>query len=129
MFSGCNGLNTIYVGTEWSTEAVTFQGCSRLVGGMGTAFSYSNPSDKTYAHIDGGPSNPGYFTAKGGTALRGDVNGNNEVTIADVSALIDYLLTGDATGINMAAADCNGLDGVTIADVSALIDYLLTGSW
>ena len=63
------------------------------------------------------------------TAARGDVNGNNEVTIADVSALIDYLLTGDTIGINLAAADCNGIDGVTIADVSALIDYLLTGSW
>ena len=25
----------------------------------------------------------------------GDVNGNNEVTIADVTALIDYLLTGN----------------------------------
>lgn len=55
--------------------------------------------------------------------------GNHEVTIADVSALIDYLLTGDTTGIDLAAADCNGTDGVTIADVSALIDYLLTGNW
>ena len=59
----------------------------------------------------------------------GDVNGNNEVTIADVSALIDYLLTGDATGINLENADCNGIDGITIADVSTLIDYLLTGNW
>ena len=59
----------------------------------------------------------------------GDVNGNNEVTIAHVSALIDYLLTGDATGINLENADCNGIDGITIADVSTLIDYLLTGNW
>ena len=28
-------------------------------------------------------------------ALRGDVNNNNEVTIADVTALIDYLLIGE----------------------------------
>ena len=62
-------------------------------------------------------------------STRGDVNGDNEVTIADVSVLIDYLLTGDPTGVNLAAADCNGTDGVTIADVSALIDYLLTGTW
>ena len=132
MFSGCNGLNTIYVGTEWSTEAVTtssfmFQGCSRLVGGMGTAFSYSNPSDKTYAHIDGGPSNPGYFTAKGGAFLRGDVNGDGNVTISDVTALIDLLLGGGA--INNPAADCNGDSNVTISDVTALIDFLLGGTW
>ncbi len=61
--------------------------------------------------------------------LRGDVNDNHEVTIADVSALIDYLLTGDATGVNLENADCNLVDGVTIADVSKLIDFLLTGSW
>ncbi|MBR7012791.1 MAG: BspA family leucine-rich repeat surface protein [Muribaculaceae bacterium] len=133
MFAMCSQLTTIYVSDLWSTDAMTsynsmFASCRNLVGGMGTTYD-ANHVDKTYARIDGGPSNPGYFTAKGGTALRGDVNGNNEVTIADVSALIDYLLTGDTTGINMAAADCNGLDGVTIADVSALIDYLLTGSW
>ena len=29
---------------------------------MGTTWDSSNPKDKTYAHIDGGPSNPGYFT-------------------------------------------------------------------
>ncbi len=62
-------------------------------------------------------------------AIRGDVNGDNDVTIADVSALIDYLLTGDATDISLTAANCNGDDDVSIADVSALIDYLLTGSW
>ena len=63
------------------------------------------------------------------TVLRGDVNNNNEVTIADVTALIDYLLSGDATNINLAAADCNNNEEVTIADVTALIDYLLSGSW
>jgi len=51
------------------------------------------------------------------------------VAIADVSALIDYLLTGETEGVNLDNANCN-LDGeVGIADVSALIDYLLTGSW
>ena len=61
--------------------------------------------------------------------LRGDVNVNNEVTIADVTALIDYLLSGDASAISLENADCNLQDGVTIADVTALIDYLLSGSW
>ena len=29
-----------------------------------TVWSNSNPTDKTYAHVDGGESNPGYFTYK-----------------------------------------------------------------
>ena len=67
MFENCPYLNTICVGTDWTTAAVTesdnmFNGCTRLVGGLGTAYSVSNPRDKTYAHLDGGPSNPGYFS-------------------------------------------------------------------
>ena len=61
--------------------------------------------------------------------LRGDVNLNNDVTIADVTALIYYLLSGDATGISLENANCNLQDDVTIADVTALIDYLLSGNW
>ena len=65
--------------------------------------------------------------------LRGDVDDSGDVAIADVAALIDYLLSGDATGINLQNADCDlsgeGTPDVTIADVSALIDYLLTGAW
>ena len=55
--------------------------------------------------------------------MRGDVNGDGQVTIADVSALIDILLEGITPPNNN--ADVN-LDGqVNIADVSMLIDYLL----
>ena len=61
--------------------------------------------------------------------LRGDVNMSEDVTIADVTALIDYLLSGDATGISLENANCNLQDDVTIADVTALIDYLLSGNW
>ncbi len=69
MFSSDSSLKTIYVGSGWSTAKVTdissvrmFKGCTNLVGGQGTTWNDSNPKDKTYAHIDGGPSNPGYFT-------------------------------------------------------------------
>ena len=73
-----------------------------------------------------------YFSNEGGTTptvMIGDVNNSGDVTIADVTALIDYLLSGDATGLNLAAADCNDSGDVSIADVTALIDYLLSGSW
>ena len=67
MFNNCTNLSTIYVGSGWSTNDVTestdmFLNCTKLVGGQGTTYSSSNPSDKTYADIDGGLSNPGYLT-------------------------------------------------------------------
>jgi surface protein len=133
MFANSSNLRTVYVGNGWSTAAVTystsmFYGCTSLVGGQGTTWSSSNPTNKTYAHIDGGPSNPGYFTDKN-ASLRGDVNGDGTVNIADVTALIDYLLSGSASGVNVTAADCNQDSSVNIADVTALIDYLLSGTW
>jgi hypothetical protein len=65
----------------------------------------------------------------GGNVMRGDVNGDHDVTISDVTALIDYLLTGNATGVNLDAADCDQSGGVSITDVTTLIDYLLVGHW
>ena len=61
--------------------------------------------------------------------LMGDVDNNGEVNITDVTVLIDYLLTGNASGINLTAADCNKDGYVSIGDVTTLIDYLLNGSW
>ena len=58
---------------------------------------------------------------------RGDVDGDGNVNIADVTALIDMLLSGSTAG--NAAADCNQDGGVNIADVTALIDFLLSGHW
>ena len=63
------------------------------------------------------------------TFLRGDVNDNGLVDITDVTALIDYVLGGDASAINMDAADCDEDGFVNITDVTALIDYVLSGSW
>ena len=55
----------------------------------------------------------------------GDVNDDNEVNIADVTLLIDYLLAPDTTEINAAAADVMTDGDINIADVTALIDMLL----
>ena len=56
--------------------------------------------------------------------IRGDVNGDSTVNIADVTALIDYLL-GSGNTVNELAADVNGDQSINIADVTALIDILL----
>ena len=133
MFDGCTNLRTIYVGNGWSTAAVTgstemFNYCTSLVGGQGTTWNSSNPTDKTYAHIDGGTSNPGYFTAKN-AGLRGDVNNDQNVDINDVTALINYVLSGNAAGVNMTNANCDLQGNVDINDVTALINFVLKGAW
>ena len=70
MFRGSSStsapLKIIYASSKFVTTAVTnstsmFYNCSNLVGGAGTKYN-SSYIDKTYAHIDGGTSNPGYFT-------------------------------------------------------------------
>ena len=78
-FLGCSELQTIYVGTGWSTNIKekdksdkydwgsggdhVFKGCEKLVGGNGTTYDASH-IDYTYARIDK-EGEPGYFTAKG----------------------------------------------------------------
>ena len=63
-----------------------------------------------------------------GSGLQGDVNDDGRVSINDVTSLINYLLNGDDSGINLAAADVNGDGNVKISDVTELINILLTGT-
>ena len=125
MFYSCEKLKTIIVDKNWSTAAVTasngmFSLCSSIVGGAGTTYD-SNHLDASYAHIDGGPSNPGYLTGK--TGLRGDVNGDGKVNVSDVSTLINMIL--GITPVNKTRADVNGDGKVNVSDVTALINIIL----
>ena len=129
MFYGNSNLRTVYVGNGWSTAAVTysddmFYGCTSLVGGQGTTWNESNPTDKAYAHIDGGTSNPGYFTAKN-AGLRGDVNGDGEVNISDVTLLINAVLNDNFSTINQANSDMDGNGVINVSDVTALIAVVM----
>ena len=68
MFVGATNLKTIYVSNKFDVSKVTnstnmFYECTNLVGGVGTKYN-STKVDKTYAHIDGGTINPGYFTSR-----------------------------------------------------------------
>ena len=68
MFYNCSKLKTIYASSLFTTDAVSssfgmFYNNTSLVGSAGTKHDSSH-DDATYARIDGGPSNPGYFTAK-----------------------------------------------------------------
>lgn len=67
-----------------------------------------------------------------GVWMRGDVNRDRYLTVADVTALIHHVLTGDFTlssNFNPDAADVN-LDGMwTIGDVTLLIHRILSYEW
>ncbi len=79
----------------------------------------------------------GYFIAQGdgnrathiiisrdGGSITGDVNGDHEVNIADINAVIDIILSGSG---NLTAADVNKDGEINIADVNAIIDLILGG--
>ena len=68
-------------------------------------------------------SNVETVTLTGSAVVIGDVDGDGAVRIADVTALIDFMLTG--AEINQDNADINGDSNISIADVTALIDILL----
>lgn len=88
-------------------------------------YYYSNGKQESladaYFHTIVFPETPSY--------QMGDVDGDNEVSIADVTALINYLLTGDGDHLNLLAADCNDDGELGIGDVTTLINFLLTGIW
>ena len=68
------------------------------------------------------------------TVVRGDVDGNTEVTMDDLTLLINYLLNPtdyiDLINYNNAAI-CDYLDSdeVGMDDLTALINFLLMGAW
>ena len=61
--------------------------------------------------------------------VRGDVDMDDFVKISDVTALVNYLLSGNSEGINLKAADCDEDGFIKISDVTTLINFLLTGQW
>ena len=57
------------------------------------------------------------------------MNNDQRVDINDVTALINYVLTGNAGGVNMTNANCDLQGNIDINDVTVLINYVLKGTW
>ena len=126
MFALNTYLETIWVGDGWNTDNVTestgmFSSCRRLVGGAGTKWDEGH-TDVSYAHVDGGEANPGYFT---NALQKGDVNSDGKVDIVDVTMTISHILGQKPTGFNNAAADVTGDGKIDIVDVTSIIDMIL----
>ena len=64
-----------------------------------------------------------------GNTVKGDVNGDGTVTIIDVTALIDHILTNTVDAVFYNNIDVNGDGNISILDVTSIIDYLLVGEW
>lgn len=125
MFYACSNLTSICVSDKWSTEKITngnnmFSSCNNLIGGKGTKHDY-NHLDYTYAHIDGGADNPGYFTSAG---KLGDANGDGYVNMSDVNAVKDYIMKGKTEGFNFFNADANSDKVVNAADIVKIINII-----
>ena len=88
-----------------------FYGCQKLVGAV--AFTDSWFDDSSMANPD-----TGYFTRK---ALRGDVNGDGRVDVADVTALVNLMKNGSYSS----AADLDGSGTLTEIDVTELVNIVL----
>jgi hypothetical protein len=52
------------------------------------------------------------------------VNNDGDITIADVTALVNILRGGD-TSYDLKAADVNEKNGVNVDDINALVDMIL----
>ena len=61
-------------------------------------------------------------------SMLGDVNDDGRVSIADVTALINYLLSGHEEPFNKFNADANNDNKHSISDVTTIINILLTQS-
>ena len=126
-FSGCSNLRTVYVSDAFSADGVRvydqcFSGCTSLVGGAGTTFSPSK-TGKEYAHIDGGPSNPGYFTniadkPSGASALSDSDSELNAVSVDDGTPDSAWLESeAESSGVN---ADGEPMDANLSDDAAPL---------
>ena len=60
-----------------------------------------------------------------GNLVRGDVNQDGEVTIGDITVLIDIILSGSLGNVPMSCADVNADGEITIGDIAAVIDMIL----
>ena len=63
--------------------------------------------------------------------VRGDVNGDNQVNMDDLTALINYLVFGGSPTNPAGAAACDSINSNTINmdDLTALINYLVYNTW
>ena len=94
----------------------------KFVGsGMDYTFSF-NSTDLTFSITEyQEPPAPNPYSM-----LVGDVNGDNEINIADINSLIDIILNDSGNYDTRRRADVNRDKDISVGDINALINYILT---
>jgi hypothetical protein len=104
---------------EMNTIGITASGKLGFVKATGTAM----PANKAWIKYNG--------TAKElvlpieNTTLKGDVNMDGQVNVADVTTLVDYILGKNPSPCDGNACDVNEDDNVNVSDVTSLVDIIL----
>ena len=101
-------------------EGITFNNCAITY----PEDAYIEQSSYGYSIYCGNHQSPDKIIISRSGGLIGDVNGDGEINIADVNALIDLILGG---GGSNNSADVNEDGEINIADVNAIIDIILGG--
>lgn len=57
--------------------------------------------------------------------LRGDVNGDGEISVADINLLVNIVLGGEADADTMKRADVNEDKEISVADINVLVELVL----
>ncbi len=60
-------------------------------------------------------------------SMIGDANGDTDLDIKDVLAVVDYILGNAPEGFIEANADIDGVEGITISDAVAILNLILAG--
>lgn len=139
-FSYCSGLTSVSIGSSVNTIGnYAFSSCSSL--DSVTCWALTPPSINNYS-FSGTPSSMTVYVPQQSLetyrsniswkrfnlqsiqelGLKGDANGDGEVSIADINTIIDAILNDEMED----RYDVNGDGELNIADINALIDIILT---
>ena len=144
--NGCTGLRTFNIFCNQITEdnmTALVNSLPTVPAGSGTirALYYTDEANVvTAAHVRAANQKGWNVQHNTGSSwvnidasvTRGDVDGEGNVNMDDLTALINYLLTSNSAGINLAnAAICDSPSSTTVTmdDLTALINFLLTNAW
>lgn len=122
MFQDCSSLQTIFVNDGWNMDNVTdswwmFVNDYALMGTKGSTYHYPEWG-AGYAHIDEGPDNPGYMSH---STMKGDLDGNMEVSVNDVACIVNIILGIPNTWSFPVNGDMNYDGVVDVNDICATV--------
>lgn len=130
-FAGCNNLTEIY---NYAMEPIDLSILATTRGNSKLASVFEGVNKNTCVLYVPAGSKEKYAATEGWkefknivempAALPGDVNGDRSVAVADIVAIISYILGDEPEGFIEAAADVNGDSIITIADAVMVLGMI-----